>query len=64
MRAGAHHAMPRHPFHLAMVLLIQPGLQTRLFQAEIGIANADLLKAKRSSPLFYIQSKLLKIERV
>lgn len=64
MRAGAHHAMSRHPLHFAMILLIQPGLQTRLLHAEIGVADADLLKAERQSPLFYILSKLLKIERV
>ena len=47
-----------------MVLLVQPGLQARLFSAEIGVGDADLLKAQIASPLFNVLSELIKIERV
>ena len=33
VRARAQHAVARHPFHLAVVLLVEPGLQLRLFEA-------------------------------
>lgn len=56
--------MPRHPLHFAVALLFQPRLQARLLQRKIGIADADLLKAEREAPLFYILSELLQIERV
>lgn len=46
MRTRPHHAMSRHPLHLAMILLLQPRLQARLFRTEIGIGDADLLKAE------------------
>lgn len=56
--------MAGHPFHLAMVLFVQPCLQTRFFSAEIGVGNTDLLKAEIASPLFNVLSELIKIERV
>lgn len=64
MRTRPHHAVSRHPFHLAVILLIQPRLQTRFFGAEIGIGDADLLKAEIPSPLFNLLCELIKIERV
>lgn len=64
MGTGAHHAVTSHPFHFAMVLLVQPGLQARLFRAKIGIADTDLLKAEFQPPLFDFQGKLRKIERM
>lgn len=64
MRARTHHAVSRHPRHLAMILFLQPRLQARLLRAEIGIANTDLLKAEFQTPLFNALGKLMKIERV
>lgn len=64
MRAGAHHTVTRHPVHFAVVLLVQPGLQARLFQTKIGIADTDLLKAEFQPPLFNLQGELRKIERM
>ncbi len=45
VRACAQHAVARHPFHLAVVLFIQPGLQFRLFETQVGIADANLLES-------------------
>ena len=56
--------MTHHPLHRAMILLIQPRLQARLFRTEIGIGDADLLKAEIQSPLFNLLCELMKIERV
>ncbi|MDF2914983.1 MAG: hypothetical protein K0R96_3104, partial [Pantoea agglomerans] len=39
-------------------------LQARLFRTEIGIGDADLLKAEIQSPLFNLLCELMKIERV
>lgn len=64
MRPRTHHAVARHPIHLAMILLIQPRLQFGLFGAQIGIANTHLLEAEVASPLFNLFSELLKIERI
>ena len=64
MRTRPHHAMARHPLHLAVVLFIQPRLQTGFAGAEIGIGDADLLKAEIQSPLFNLLCELMKIERV
>ena len=64
MRTRAHHAVARHPLHFAVILFVQPRLQTRLFRAEIGVGDADLLKAEILAPLFNLLSKLMKIERV
>ena len=64
MGTRAHHAMTRHPLHLAVVLFLQPRLQPGFFKAEIGIANTDLLEAEFAPPEFNLLSKLLKIERV
>lgn len=52
VRASAHHSVPRHPFHLAVVLFFQPCLQFGLVGAEIGIGDTDLLKAQFSAPQF------------
>ncbi len=45
VRACAQHAVARHPFHFAVVLFVEPGLQLRLFKAQIGIADANLLES-------------------
>ena len=47
-----------------MILLIEPFLQARLFCTEIGIGDADLLKAEIQSPLFNLLCEFMKIERV
>ena len=47
-----------------MILFVQPGLQTRLFQTKIGIADTYLLKAKLQPPLFDFKGELRKIERM
>lgn len=64
MRTRPHHAVSRHPRHLALILFVQPRLQARLFCAEIGVGDADLLKAEIQSPLFNLLCELMKIERV
>ena len=64
MRTRPHHTVARHPLHLAMILLVQPRLKTRLFRTQIGIGDADLLKAEIQSPLFNLLCELMKIERV
>jgi len=51
---SAHHAMTRHPLHLAVVLFVQPRLQFGLAGGEVGVGDAHLLEAKLSTPLFYI----------
>ena len=64
MWTRTHHAVARHPLHFAVILFVQPRLQTRFFRAEIGVGDADLLKAEILAPLFNLLSKLMKIERV
>lgn len=64
MGTGAHHTVTRHPVHLTVILLIQPGLQPRLFQRQVGITDTHLLKAERQPPLFNIQGELIEIERM
>jgi len=54
MRAGAHHAVTRHPLHLAVVLIIQPCLEFWLTGREIGIGDTHVLKTKLSAPLFNV----------
>lgn len=52
VRTGAHHSVPRHPFHLAVVLFIQPCLQFGFTGAEVGIGDTDLLEPELCAPLF------------
>lgn len=54
VRTCTHHAVARHPLHLAVILFIQPRLQFRLAGGEIGIGNTYLLKAELVAPPFDI----------
>ncbi len=45
MGASAHHAVARHVIHAAVIAGVQPGLQFRLFEGEIRIGDANLVKS-------------------
>ncbi len=43
--ARAHHAVARHVIHAAVIARIQPGLQSRLFDTQVGVGDARLVKS-------------------
>ena len=45
--------MCSHPFHLPVIIAIQPGVEAGLVGAEIEIGDADLIKAQRLAPGTY-----------